>query len=964
MGSILNDSKNKSKLYIATGESSGVTEYTQINPQTLASVVVDETDGNSEYDIKNVQKHIDDKDIHFTMEDVSSEIEASSKILKAEIEGEFAESMKPSNIIGGEGISVVPGEEGTNDVIISATGTSGGADVTKSIFSDETIIVEKDESEKTVTLKVDTEVVAEMIGSVTADDFIAGDGITIENIIEEDEEDEETVKTKVKISGTVYTAGEGISIDEDNVITNTAEAVDILAGNERITVEKDENHPIFTISASSGNTIVDWESGQDYYIGDFVIYCNSIYRCKETYTSGELFEKDKWDLIAGYNIQKYYYLEENFEMTTLVLPKEVPDKGVLQINANGLIIQAQNYELKTDGVTIQFTEGYGIPKGILVEVSVAGNEVINQLNEGVTIYEWEAHKYYVEKNVVLWNNNLYKCLISHASSDEFDESKWEIIAGYVKHSMIKNITTPTSTIALVKEVFDKNDLLINVNGSILTTDNYDITADKQNVVFKNPLQAGDKVEILIYNNTVLQQLNIPAVEGHPSEILQVNEEGSAYILSDVKDIQDQMGLTSYTNFEGNALKCIQVNEDETDIQYVNMDSLSTQVGVRRFAHGLTVTAQEGEDYSYFSSNIKVVNDLITVKAGDIMSDDGLTMMHLKEDLVKDPNKEFGDVGTTYTATGSALEFSGDEWTQVVMTSPTTTKTGDLGYSVEADSEIADREAWRAMDVYTTDGNGWLGNYTKGTKWKFMAPKPIFVKSIDIYGQKFASADGIKNVSMFVNSENVEYVGSFTAEFVANTNVHTHVEVSNPKWDNIFGLEFNSSYGTSVGMKHIILNGLYATYVSKNSAYHIYLISNNDGSVVDVLTTRHIITNDELPEGFTRKVKIGSFRSDDNWHIYNTYPEQDAPTSFVNGGNVKIQENSIEQWVSDENDVAVKMVEQWGTSKPNNGYVTFTKPFKNKCLYVTANGYPTSDVTNEGFRVSSSVTSVMWSAKGY
>ncbi len=60
----------------------------------------------------------------------------------------------------------------------------------------------------------------------------------------------------------------------------------------------------------------------------------------------------------------------------------------------------------------------------------------------------------------------------------------------------------------------------------------------------------------------------------------------------------------------------------------------------------------------------------------------------------------------------------------------------------------------------------------------------------------------------------------------------------------------------------------------------------------------------LPSGYTKYAKIGSFISNNEWHLYDNYPTQDLNTIAQSGGFGGIlYSNKIENWVEDENKFA-------------------------------------------------------------
>ena len=893
--------------------------YEKINPETLASVVSNE----SEVDA-NVQEHIDDKDIHFS---------------KTEFEELNSVNLTAENIIAGNNV-VITREEGTNNITITASDhpTEGFLKKADIQAADETITIIPSEDSNVIQIKANIEDIPTLKETLKQENIKAGnDIITIEYA-------EDSNDVIISSSGKLYTPGEGIEIDENAVITNTKpdQEVILTAGNN---VKIDGTYPNYTITASSGAMIDDWKENELYFEGQFLVYENSIYRCKEQHTSGEQFEYSYWELIAGYKVNRAYYLDNENEITSIVLPKMIPSKEVLTINVSGVILQAQNYQLEPDQQTVTFF--VAIPSRQIIEVSFAGNEIINMYDTGANITLYGPNQAYAEGNLTIYNDAIFRCLETHITGEEFDQTKWQMISGYVKDMFTIQTEEVTSIITLPYEVYNKQNIMINVDGRVLLSSEYEISADSMQIYLTPAIEVEKTIEVSLFSNMVLKQLNVPLPINKPHHILRSNVQEDGYELITSNTLKEQMGLTAYTNFEGNANKYYKVNEDETDVEFVNINLVARDLNIRKIAQGFETVVTKGTTKELYPPYNTRENDLITIKPGSVMAEDGRVMMILDKEITKDPNTVFtlGDNGGAGINNGQ-----GDVWTQPIMTSAFT----PYG-QVVASSELSDREAWRAMDVYPSEGNGWLANTTTAT-WKYLSEMPLYVTSIDFYGQESTLNNRPKDISVFVGEET-----NIKASFVApNENlVHVHVELNNPEWNPVIGLKFNSSYGESVGMKHIVINALYPTLTAKNDAYHIFLISNNDATQVDVVTSD--IKDFELPDGFTKKAKIGSFRTDNEWNIYNVYPEKDIIETYANGINGKMDGNSIETWVN-KDEVAMKVIEQWGYDTPINGYISFPKEYTNECFYVNISNGNVTEISKDKFKVSSN-NAIYWNAKG-
>ena len=154
-------------------------------------------------------------------------------------------------------------------------------------------------------------------------------------------------------------------------------------------------------------------------------------------------------------------------------------------------------------------------------------------------------------------------------------------------------------------------------------------------------------------------------------------------------------------------------------------------------------------------------------------------------------------------------------------------------------------------------------------------------------------------------------------------------------------------------------------VARNS-YNIYVISNDSGENVDVVTID--IKNDittELPEGYTKYALIGTFETDGNKNIINIYPNKDINEKYLDGSlNGELYDNRLETFVKDTiENKPVKIIEQWGCSKPVGGKIRFPTSFS-EIFYVMANGEKIISKDNDGFTVDSEIDyEIDWFAKG-
>ncbi len=138
------------------------------------------------------------------------------------------------------------------------------------------------------------------------------------------------------------------------------------------------------LSAVGGGTkIDDWTENTAYMPKDLVIYQNILYRCITEHNSGTTFNPINWQRIS----------EE-------VIPDgSTTQKGVFMIDGNTLFINSNGQ----------------------LEAAISG---------GTPISDWQPNTNYTENvSFVIYNNTLYKCILTHTSGDTFNSSEWVALTG-------------------------------------------------------------------------------------------------------------------------------------------------------------------------------------------------------------------------------------------------------------------------------------------------------------------------------------------------------------------------------------------------------------------------------------------------------------------------------------------------------------------------------------------------------
>lgn len=148
----------------------------------------------------------------------------------------------------------------------------------------------------------------------------------------------------------------------------------------------------------------------------------------------------------------------------------------LRVNANGMV-------------------EYVTPDTIAVEIGGS---------TGTTISDWNNSIPYVEGQIVIYKNNLFKCTNpDYVVKSDFDYSDWQIIAGYQQYSSFYNSDEPIETITLEKPISSKGFIQINVDNSILQTDQYQLEEDGVTVRFNEPIPANSQINVVSFGNFTL-----------------------------------------------------------------------------------------------------------------------------------------------------------------------------------------------------------------------------------------------------------------------------------------------------------------------------------------------------------------------------------------------------------------------------------------------------------------------------
>ena len=837
MVSIL-DNKKTAELVIEKSLDS----YEKINPESLATII--ENNGRQENDNDlTVQEHINNSKIHLTKDDVISYTE---KYLTLD------------NVIEGDNITLEKDSEG-NTVRISTTYVDSKSYMTPSslVPQDTTITITPiEDTDNKVYIRANIPDVSHFLvpSNIRAkDDTIQVYGEKYSN----------NVYIQAKQIG--YSAGSGLRLEGNTFVNALPDKEVVLNAGTNVFIEGE--YPEFTISAENRFKVAAFDPSETYVKDVLVTYNNGLYVCIVDESTPGAFNPEEWSMLAGYEMfRKTIVIEESTDTIDLTPYGINPilDKNSLIVNIGGVLQSSDNYTIQPNGLTIQFIEA--IPSNSSVEVMILGNTIMDAHDSTANITDWESNVYYNVGNVVIHNNGLWKCLEKHASGITFDATKWQLLAGYVKKIHTFHTDEETTQIILPEIVYSNSDLMINVGNTLLMNNTYKLGPDGKKITFEEPIEAGTDIEVTILTHGVVADTQVPNPNGKRNQYVMSNDRGTGYVLYNREDFMKQLQIHELYDPTSHSNCVFGSAEDGSGFKWYNPQELASKAGIRNTANGLTVRS--------------LGTNLVEIASGSVIDSTESVLMRLIQPIIKN----FGAAWEYGTNKGSMLGTIDNPWTQ-----PNTTEDTEARLRVFTTEYQSDREGWRAIDAHETDGNGWLAN-TTSAMWEYDSPFPIKITKFRFVNQTSGLLNvWSKDIDLWVSNDEEPdivkkekiIVGSFTAK--GEDLGETVYEIENPQYARVFGFTVNDSYGQGVGAKHVEMTGFAGSTLSQNVSGYIYIISNRDGTVVDIATSTY--TGEEfealLPEGFTNYALIGQFSTDGSSNVIDLYPSKDLATSFFN-----------------------------------------------------------------------------------
>ena len=172
--------------------------------------------------------------------------------------------------------------------------------------------------------------------------------------------------------------------------------------------------------------ISDWATSYSYQVDDMVIYANSLYRCVAQHTSDSTnFSTDitNWELV--YADLKEWVSGDYYTLGTCVVDSDRYIWRCTTAHTAGLAFdptEQANWEM-IGGDPDSLTSAQ--VASLIANFNPAGDGLMQLDN-------WEANHGYTVKQVVLYNNKMYRCKTAHTSGSTFnatEQANWDEILG-------------------------------------------------------------------------------------------------------------------------------------------------------------------------------------------------------------------------------------------------------------------------------------------------------------------------------------------------------------------------------------------------------------------------------------------------------------------------------------------------------------------------------------------------------
>lgn len=341
-----------------------------------------------------------------------------------------------------------------------------------------------------------------------------------------------------------------------------------------------------------------------------------------------------------------------------------------------------------------------------------------------------------------------------------------------------------------------------------------------------------------------------------------------------------MSLTPNNKIKLSRIKDIPALVDNTDkfiisenneIKYVTKNNFQSILNSSNIVNEFKILSTENSSITFSSGS--VISPVVNGKQY-ILKFDGGTL----------------DTNININEGGTADKIATKMWKQPILTSNNSSNC----IVTTSDINNATYDGWKAFDgTNTGEADCWLSSNASSYHWlQIKIPYEIEAKQFFIQNRNNASAPSYALIFDILASND----GENWDTLVSVDNVNTFIKNSNSNGIHDYeAKETNKQYSyfryvchlpvradnySGVGRLEII--GNYKGYRLPDTYYNIFVIGkeNEENPEAKIITTTQEYP--EMPEGYTYGVKLGFYKTDENYNTIYCYPKMDLNESFNHG----------------------------------------------------------------------------------
>jgi hypothetical protein len=288
--------------------------------------------------------------------------------------------------------------------------------------------------------------------------------------------------------------------------------------------------------------------------------------------------------------------------------------------------------IKNDGETNSIA--YHSINDLIKEINNAGGTIGGgEANiEGTTIYNWESGKEYLKNDLVIYTKAIYQCIVDSSISDFFNNAEWQGLGFTSELKTLNYVATDGQTVFDINDKIAKKEFIsVNIENTQLLNSEFDMSEDGMQVILKNALIEGNRVQITYFTNV---GLNIGA-----TFIPNVIRSGSAVELSWTNDggldnpnpavIYDGTIFTPSVSNVDNGIKISWTNDGGLD----NPEDAILYNGTQGEKGD---TGEAGTNGITYTPNVSEKDDTITISwtnNGGLNNPESITISNIKPHIV-------------------------------------------------------------------------------------------------------------------------------------------------------------------------------------------------------------------------------------------------------------------------------------------------------------------------------------------